>query len=57
MTRYLGNKNTKEVHDLNQKTAQCRISEIKEAVYFSSLQEAKNAGYDRCAHCLGQSTR
>ena len=55
--RYLGNKKQLEYHDLSKKTARCQIEEIKERVYFSSEDEAERAGYDRCAHCLGRSTR
>ncbi len=55
--RYLGNKKKTEYHDLYKKTTRCQIDEIKERVYFSSEQEAERAGYDRCAHCLGRSTR
>jgi len=59
MKRFLGNKKHMEVHDLyNQKQA-CQINEIKpeHKVYFDSLNEAKNAGFDNCAHCIGGSLR
>jgi hypothetical protein len=63
--RYLGNKNKKEVHDLdNEKYGpnQCQIDEIiasKNAVTFSpdTLTQAVNEGYDRCRWCIGGSTR
>lgn len=55
--RYLGNKKKKEYHDLYKKTAACQIDEIKESIPFSSEEQAERAGYDRCAHCLGGSTR
>ena len=57
MSRYLGNKNKKEFHDLNRQTSQCQTAEIKDRVYFSSTQEAEAAGYDRCHYCLGRSQR
>ncbi|MCX4243941.1 Ada metal-binding domain-containing protein [Paraliomyxa miuraensis] len=57
MNRYLGNKNTKEFHDLNNETIGCQIAKIKDRVYFSSPQQAKQAGYDPCAHCLSGSKR
>ena len=59
MTRYLGNKNHKEVHDLYNKKQACQIDEIKpeHKVFFSSLSEAHAAGFDNCAHCIGQSLR
>ena len=56
---YLGNNNTKEVHDLyNQKTA-CQIPEIVAPVGFvpDTLDEAHRCGYDNCAHCIGNSKR
>lgn len=56
-SRYLGNKNTKEFHDLQRQTPKCNISEIVERVYFTSEQQAKRAGYDPCDHCLEGSTR
>ena len=56
-TRYLGNKNTTEVHDLNNEQTNCQISEIEDWITFSSLDEAHDAGYDNCAYCIGGSTR
>jgi hypothetical protein len=55
--RYLGNKKKKEVHDLWNVKPRCQIDEIKEKVAFSTLEEAKAAGYDSCAHCLSGSQR
>ena len=63
--RYLGNKNTKEVHDLdNEDTspAGCQINEILAAghgVKFDpdTLSTAHSQGYDNCAKCLRGSTR
>jgi len=63
--RYLGNTNSKEVHDLdNEDTSAsgCQINEIIRAgpaVYFSpdSLMQAHNEGYDNCAKCLTGSRR
>ncbi len=63
--RYIGNKNTEEVHDLdNEKTAanQCQIDEIiraGNAVTFSpdSMGQAHSHGFDNCAWCIGGSTR
>jgi hypothetical protein len=54
---YLGNKRTKQYHDLGHETAGCQIEEIKEPVYFSTRQQAAQAGYDPCGHCLGEATR
>ena len=58
--KYLGNKSTKEVHDLDKETNNCQINEIiasGNAVPFSTLAAAKSAGYDNCHWCLGGSTR
>jgi hypothetical protein len=59
---YLGNRWTKEVHDLRKETGNCQVSEIiraGNAVTFSpdSLAQARSEGYDNCAWCLGDSTR
>lgn len=57
--RWLGNKNTKEVHDLWNQHPNCQISEIRveHRVYFSTHAEAKAAGYDNCHWCIGGSRR
>jgi len=63
--RYLGNKNTKEVHDLdNEDTSAsgCQIDEIfraGHAVQFNpdTLEEAHRHGYDNCGKCLPGSRR
>jgi hypothetical protein len=58
--RYLGNTNKTEVHDLDNEKTQCQIDEIIKAGHdrpFNSVSDARNAGYDNCAYCLGSSTR
>lgn len=61
--QYLGNKNKMEVHDLDKEDTRpngCQIDEIIKAGNdkpFTTLQAAKNAGYDNCAKCLGSSNR
>jgi hypothetical protein len=58
--RYLGNKNKKEVHDLDNEKTLCQIDEILKAgnaVPFNTLDEANRAGYDNCKWCIGGSTR
>ncbi len=57
--RYLGNSNTKEVHDLRNQQTQCQIDEIKDEhkVWFKTPEAAKKAGYDPCYWCLGGSKR
>lgn len=58
--RYLGNTNTTEVHDLDNEQTNCQIDEIIKAKHdkpFNSLTDARSAGYDNCAYCIGGSTR
>lgn len=63
--RFVGNKNKKEVHDLdNEKTGpnECQIDEIiraGNAVTFNpdTLSQAHSQGYDNCAYCIGSSRR
>lgn len=50
--RYLGNKSTKEVHDLYNTKPQCQISEIKNFEYFEDLDDAYDEGYDNCDYCI-----
>ena len=50
--RYLGNKSTKEVHDLYNTKPQCQISEIKDFEYFEDLDDAYDEGYDNCDYCI-----
>lgn len=56
---YLGNTNTKEVHNLDNQKTNCQINEIKSEhkKYFATLQQAHAAGFDNCAHCIGNSKR
>lgn len=60
--QYLGNTNTREVHDLQREQRNCQIDEImraRHAVTFSpdTLSQARTDGFDNCAYCLGSSTR
>lgn len=58
-TRYLGNTNKLEVHDLWLEHKNCQIDEILTAGHdqpFATLTAAHGAGYDNCAWCLGGST-
>lgn len=57
--QYLGNSNKMEVHDLDNEQTNCQIDEIKKdhIVCFSTLRAAKDAGYDNCKWCLGDSKR
>lgn len=56
---FYGNANTKEVHRVADRTANCQLDEIKDGVRFSpdTLAEARRNGYDNCHWCIGGSTR
>lgn len=55
-TRYLGNSNSKELHDLKNQQPGCQIDEIKtdHRVNFKTQKEALALGYDYCAYCFGK---
>jgi hypothetical protein len=55
-TRYLGNSNSKELHDLTKEKPGCQIDEIKakHRVSFKTQKEALELGYDFCAYCFGK---
>jgi hypothetical protein len=57
--KYLGNKNTKEVHDTTNEMEQCQLREIRteHKVWFDSLNQAHVNGFDNCAWCIGNSKR
>ena len=60
--QFLGNTNTKEVHDLHNEQTQCQIDEILtagHAVKFEpdTLGQAHREAYDNGAFCLGASKR
>ncbi|MBT3304414.1 hypothetical protein HN592_03355 [Candidatus Woesearchaeota archaeon] len=57
--KYLGNKNTMEVHDIDNEKKQCQLNEIKEEHKegFYTLQQAHAAGFDNCHWCIGNSKR
>lgn len=54
--KFLGNKTTKEVHDLNNEKIQCQIDLIignhDEAIFYT-LQSAHDSGYNNCKFCIG----
>ena len=53
--QYLGNTNTKEVHDLDKETDNCQIDEIISAGHdkpFTELSTAHSQSYDNCRWCL-----
>lgn len=54
--RYLGNVNTRELHDLQKITPMCRIDEISidRRYFFSRIEDAQALSYDFCAYCFGR---
>jgi len=60
--RYLGNRATKEVHDLGNEWPICQVDDILRgghAVGFipDTLVEARSDGYDACHWCIGSAER
>lgn len=55
-TRYLGNSNSRELHDLTNQKPACQIDEIKpdHRVNFKTQKEALALDYDYCAYCFGK---
>lgn len=56
VTRYLGNSDSEEFHDLENLKPGCQVNEIRfdRRVYFASPDPAIAAGYDYCAFCFGR---
>jgi hypothetical protein len=55
--RFLANRHSKEVHDLNKEDTEpngCQIDKIHHFTCFTSLDAAVESGYDPCAKCLGE---
>ncbi len=57
-SRYCGNINTKEVHDLDRETSQCLIDVIIAAGHTisfipDSLEQAHVECYENCVYCIG----
>ncbi len=55
-TRFLGNMDTHELHDLQNTKKNCRIDAIASdrRVFFATPEDAVKAGYDYCAYCFGK---
>jgi hypothetical protein len=54
--KFLGNKSTMEIHDLDNEKSLCKISEIIIARYdipFNSLYDANKKRFDNCSYCIG----
>lgn len=68
-SKYVGNKNSKEVHDLDNMTSQCQVEKIikaSNAIFFDTgclasddkaLELIHAEGYDNCHYCIGDSKR
>jgi hypothetical protein len=56
ITRYLGNRRSTELHDLENPTINCQLDEIRpeRRVYFGTIEEAIEQDYDFCAYCFGR---
>jgi hypothetical protein len=57
MSRYLANRNTREIHDLTKKQKNCKIEEMnpEHKIPLESIEQVKEyvkAGYNGCAWCL-----
>ena len=55
--RYVGDKRTQRVHDLDNATEACAIAELMQAETFvcfgpDDLVEARNRSYKPCKHCV-----
>ncbi|HVM67782.1 MAG TPA: hypothetical protein VMU14_23105 [Acidimicrobiales bacterium] len=55
--RWLGDKRSMVVHDLDAATEACAIDDLMRSERFASfgpdeLVEARNRGYHRCHHCI-----
>lgn len=50
---YIGDKRTKEFHSVKRQKPQCNVKRItkKHMILFMTGRDAKNDGYDACAHC------
>lgn len=55
-SRYIGNKRSLELHDLNNIQPQCFIHKIKTGrrKNFSKIEDALEQGYDYCAYCFSR---
>lgn len=55
-TRYLGNSNSRELHDLKNQNPACQIDEIKvdHRINFKTRKEALALDYNYCAYCFGK---
>ena len=53
--KYLGNKEKKEVHNLEAEKPECNIEQIIQAEYdiaFRTIDDAHDQGYSHCPYCM-----
>lgn len=58
--KFIGNIIKRELHDLDNEKPLCQIDHIlnaKNEIPFNFYFEAKDAGYNNCVYCLGNSKR
>lgn len=57
--RYIGNYSTKELHDFENETSQCKISRIKVKVIFDpdTPREARRHKFKKCKYCFQKSKK
>ena len=53
--RYLADISARRVHDLHYEVPDCQVFdvEIEHRLFFSDLNDAHNAGFKACEHCIG----
>jgi len=57
--KFLGNKEKKEVHNLEREKPECKIDEIINAEYdiaFRYIGDAHDQGYTDCPYCMEEDT-
>jgi len=55
--RWLGNRENKEVHDLERETPECKIAEIMDSgneIAFRVFEDPKEQGYKNCPFCVDE---
>jgi hypothetical protein len=58
--KYLGNRDNKEVHDLERETPECLIDKIMRAdneIAFRTIDDAHDQGYKDCPYCMDEDAR